>query len=61
MRVVDGKAENLFLTEMGVWVDNIPDSWIDFNNVSSIGSLDEPNTFDIGEFGLGKRPFNEDS
>jgi len=54
-KVVEDKARNLFLTEMGVWVDNTPDSWVGGYNVSSIGSWDEPNRFDIGEFRLGEK------
>lgn len=40
---------------MGVWVDSIPESWVGGYNVLSIGSWDEPNTFDIGEFRLGEQ------
>ncbi len=54
-KVVEGKEGKLFLTEMGVWVDNIPDSWVGGYKMSSIGSWDEPDTFDIGEFRLGEK------
>ncbi len=53
-KIVDGKAGKLFLTEMGIWVDNIPDSWIGSYKKLSIGSWDEPNRFDVGEFRLGE-------
>ncbi|MFC1957823.1 zinc ribbon domain-containing protein [Chloroflexota bacterium] len=54
-KAIEGKEGKLSLTEMGIWVDNIPDSWIGGYRVSSIGSWDEPNTFDIGEFKLGEK------
>ncbi|MFC1976967.1 hypothetical protein ACFLWS_01680 [Chloroflexota bacterium] len=43
------------MTEMGVWIDNIPDSWVGSYNELSIGSWDEPNTFGIEEFRLGEK------
>ena len=52
-KVVEGKAGKLSLTEIGVWVDNT--DWVGGYKMSSIGSWDEPDTFDIGEFRLGEK------
>ncbi len=54
-KIVDGKDGKLFLTEIGVWADNITDSWVGGYKMSSIGSWDEPNTFDTGDFRLGDK------
>jgi hypothetical protein len=54
-KIVEGKIGKLFLTEIGVWADNIPDSWVGgYGSKLSIGSWDEPDNFDIGEFKLGE-------
>ena len=51
--VIEGNVEKLFLTEMGVWVDNT--DWVGGRDELTIGSWYEPDTFDIGEFKLGEK------
>ncbi|MFC1943430.1 hypothetical protein ACFLWO_02480 [Chloroflexota bacterium] len=51
----DGAGKMTGLDFNKVWVDNIPDSGIGAYKMSSIGSWDEPDTFDIGEFRLGEK------
>jgi hypothetical protein len=51
--VTEGKVGKLFLTEMGVWADN--SDWVGGRDELTIGSWDEPDTFDIGEFKLGEK------
>jgi len=57
-KAIEGKSGKLFLTELGVWVDNIPDDWIAGRLITGVDSWDDPEalinteTFQVGEYGL---------
>jgi len=56
-KAIDGKSGKLLLTELGVWVENIPDDWIVGRIIPSVDSWDDPDAlidtgaFQIGEYG----------
>ena len=53
-KAIEGKTGKLLLTELGVWVDNIPNNWIVGRSIQCIDSSDEPNALiDTGTFRIG--------
>jgi site-specific DNA recombinase len=56
-KTIDGKTGKLFLTELGVWMDSIPDNWIVGHNIPCVDRWDDPDalinteSFKIGEHG----------
>jgi len=56
-KAIDGKSGKLLLTELGVWVDSIPDEWIVGRSIPCVDSWDDPDAlidtgaFQIGEYG----------
>jgi hypothetical protein len=54
-KAIESKTGKLFLTELGVWVDSIPDNWIAGHNIPCVDSWDDPDALiDTGSFQIGE-------